>query len=295
MSSGKDGFIPAPPTGLQCLKMSPAEAEAGLRLSRHANWNQTLADWRFLLRYGMGTGFRTEDGTWVASMVALPIGPHFGWISMVLTDADWRRRGLARHLMSVGMQRLREQGLVPALDATPAGQCVYEALGFEGRASMGRWRVVAGADGKADNSIRAVKKADLPALSDWDAPRSGCRRESVLQHLYQSRPDRAFMAEDANGCIHGYIMGRSGIRHTHIGPLVADAPGVAAALLQQAIPGISGDAVYLDAFSSQLPFLEQAVGGAWSMERPFTRMVLGQCDSPGRSESLYLAAGPELG
>lgn len=294
MSPDKDGFMPATPAGLQCLEMTPAESEAGLRLSRLANWNQTLADWRFLLSYGSGIGFRTDDGTWVASMLALPIGPQFGWISMVLTDPDWRRRGLAKHLMSVGIRHLTERGLVPALDATPDGQRVYEGLGFAGRVSMGRWRVEAGAGGNPGAGIRPVETGDLPALSDWDAGRSGCRREAILEHLHQSRPDLALMAEDGDSGISGYILARAGIRHTHIGPLVADTPAVAAGLLQAAL-GLAGEAAYVDAFADHQPILEQAAGGTWTLERPFTRMVLGESAGPGRTECLYLAAGPELG
>ena len=281
-------------SGLQCLEMTSGEAQDGLRLSRLANWNQTRTDWEFMLRFGMGAGFRTEEGVWVSSMIALPMGPTFGWISMVLTDPDWRRRGLARHLMGVGINRLQERGLVPALDATPDGEKVYRALGFEARVAMGRWKVEDVGDRPGSTGIRPMQEGDAGRVGEWDAARSGCRREAILRYLRTARPDLAFLAEGSDGGISGYVMGRSGDRCTQLGPLVADNPEVAGQLLGSALAA-AGQPVYVDAFTAQQPVLAEAVGGTWSLERPFNRMVLGDVPGPGREACLFLAAGPELG
>ena len=58
---------------------------------------------------------------WVATAIALPYGPHFGWISMVLVTNSWRRRGLATELLRSCIADLVQHALTPALDATTDG------------------------------------------------------------------------------------------------------------------------------------------------------------------------------
>ena len=66
-----------------------------MALSRAANWNQCEADWRMMLRLGRGFGLSTAGGTLVASIVLLPYGDAFAWMSMVLVSPDHRRQGYA--------------------------------------------------------------------------------------------------------------------------------------------------------------------------------------------------------
>jgi len=49
----------------------------------------------------------------------------------VYTNADFRRRGLARELMTAALAWCRENGVdTVILHASPAGRSIYEALGF---------------------------------------------------------------------------------------------------------------------------------------------------------------------
>jgi GNAT superfamily N-acetyltransferase len=284
---------------LELQDMTVEQADDGLRLSQLAGWNQTREDWAFLLLEGKGTGFRTADGLWVATMVTLPVGPKHGWISMVLTDPDYRRRGLAGCLMIVGIERLEQSGLVPALDATPEGEKVYRSLGFTTATGLGRWLVepkkpVSPGTSTVDKGIRLVKMDDLEALEAWDREQSGCERKEILRYLHSSRPDLAILAENSDGKIHGYIMGRDGERATQLGPLVATNPNTARQLLKVALRQAGGP-VYVDAFSANQQLLKIGSGATWTLERSFTRMIPGDIGAPGNASSLFLAAGPELG
>lgn len=284
---------------LQCLEMTPAEADAGLRLSRTARWNQTREDWSFMLRNGTGVGFRTEAGVWVASMIILPLGQEYGWISMVLTDPDWRRRGLAKRLMAIGLERLHKRDLTASLDATPQGETVYRGIGFKGRISLARW-VVEPIGGTVEQNtaneslIRAVRKEDLDRLATWDKGHSGCDRKAVLNHLFASRPELALLKETASGDIAGFIMGRRGERFTQLGPLVALDQNIAMRLLLAALKIVDGP-VYLDAFDKHQPHLGDETGTSWKLERRFSRMIHEGNPAPGNPDMLFLAAGPELG
>jgi ribosomal protein S18 acetylase RimI-like enzyme len=285
--------------GLQRMKITPEAAGDGLRLSRMAKWNQTPEDWAFLLQHGSGLGFQTDDGLLVASMLTLPVGPRHGWISMVLTDPEWRRKGLARDLMQEGMANLEEQGLVPTLDATPAGEQVYRAIGFTGETELARWIVTPGHDGMVEgfaesSGIRPVEGADLERLAAWDTIHSGCERGAMLQYLFSSRSDLAFMEVAVDGALAGFIMGRAGDRRTQLGPLVAVNSETAVRLFAAALAE-EGGPVYVDAFDERQPLLAADAAFKWSCERTFKRMVLGNDPLPGNPPDLYLAAGPELG
>ena len=58
------------------------DLEWALALSEEAGWNQVAADWLLMLR--LGSGFAVRDGgRVVATSLALPYPPAFGWVSMV--------------------------------------------------------------------------------------------------------------------------------------------------------------------------------------------------------------------
>ncbi len=63
---------------------------------------------------------------------------------MVLVDPEYRRRGIATRLLGAAIDYLKNAG-VPSikLDATPAGQPLYEILGFAGEVMIERWQAVA--------------------------------------------------------------------------------------------------------------------------------------------------------
>ena len=128
--------------------MAPTEAVAvlghadiadALLLSDEARWNQTAADWAVFINHGEVFGVRA-GGRLVATAAILPYGGGFGWVSMVLVTADWRRRGLASRLMGRCIAALRTRGCAALLDATPEGALVYGQLGFRSQCGMARWR-----------------------------------------------------------------------------------------------------------------------------------------------------------
>jgi GNAT superfamily N-acetyltransferase len=116
-----------------------ADMADALLLSDEARWNQTAADWAVFIDHGQCFGVR-DGGRLVATAAILPYGGGFGWVSMVLVTADWRRRGLASTLMSRCIAALRARGCAALLDATPEGALVYAQQGFRSQCGMARWR-----------------------------------------------------------------------------------------------------------------------------------------------------------
>src|SRR2546427_4673652 len=132
-----------------------------LALSKSANWNQNEADWRLMLEMGHGWGVSLADGTLAASTLVLPYGSDFAWVSMVLVHPAHRRKGYAAQLLRTAIADLRNRGLTPILDATPAGYEVYRQEGFSDRWGFKRFFLRGRkARGALEGSVRQVRDSD---------------------------------------------------------------------------------------------------------------------------------------
>jgi hypothetical protein len=206
---------------------------------------------------------------------------------MVLVDPACRGRGLATRQMQRAVEDLEAEGLVPLLDATPAGREVYRRIGFRDTWTMRRWRVPCGT---ATGVARPIEEGDWPTVETLDRAAFGADRGGLLRHLAARLPAAARVSDD------GFSLGRDGRTADQIGPVVAADEAAAIALIGAALAALpSGRAAYIDVLDRcgmVAGWLEQ-LGAA--VERPYTRMVYGRdagFDDPGL---LVAAAGPELG
>lgn len=264
-------------------------------LVREAGWNQTEADWRIFL--DLGTVYAVRDqGRVIATAAALPYGGRFGWISMVLIAGEYRRRGLATRLMERCIEGLTAAGLVPILDATPAGRAVYSGLGFEDSWPFQRLllKEVAKLPPSA-SALRAepVMDNDWQALCAYDAKYFGADRSAVLSRLRGRLPQAEALVR-RGGEIAGFLLGRTGRRAAQIGPLVADDAEAAAALFDHAISSVAAP-VYIDVMDDKHRLLAQLAGAGFVHERPYTRMMLRRSESFQDLPRTFAVAGPELG
>jgi GNAT superfamily N-acetyltransferase len=248
-----------------------------LLLSGEAGWNQNAADWAVFFRHGTVLGFSIGDRL-LATAAALPYGDHFGWISMVLVTAEWRRQGIATQLVAACTSLLRDAGRAAVLDASPAGTAIYAALGFVPLGTMERWEGRGG-----DEGVAAPASPDL-AL---DQLAFGADRRFLFQDFLARPGSLAFRSP------HGFAILRYGASACQIGPIVAPA-SEAHALAADAIRVASGRVVLdvLDAGSVLIPAL---IARGFRLQRPFTRMALGLAALPGDPAQMMAAAGPEFG
>ena len=286
------------PAGVRAAPLAAADLDGAVLLSAEAGWNQVAADWRLFLELGAPIGLKRADGRLIATASTLPYGGRFGWISMVLVTAEHRRQGLATWLLRHCIDSLRAQGLVPGLDATPAGRTVYLGLGFRDCWSMKRLvcraapaPMVAPPPGV---TLRAIRDADRPALAAYDRDVFGADRARLLAHLAGRLPGAALIAE-RDGRIVGFVNGRDGRVMNQLGPLVAEDEPIARALLARGLAALAPSPVAID-----LADRHQALGGwlaglGFAAERPLTRMVLGRDAAFDDPAWLFAVAGPELG
>ncbi len=282
-------------TGLLEAALSPDDAEAVLPLSVEAGWNQNVADWRFMLQHGSGIGVRDAAGNWVASALALPLGPRFFWLSMVLVTQAQRRQGLGTRLLRRCLEDVKARGAAAGLDATELGRPVYLPLGFRDLYRISRWsiaRVGTAPPLLAAVSVRPATPEDDARIAAFDAPRSAMQRGYILAHLRARRPDLAWLAE-RDRAVAGYVVGREGRAATSVGPIVADDEAIALALAGRALGAASGP------FLMDVPDSHRALS-AWLRDagatapRGFMRMLHGEAPGLENDRHIFALAGAEL-
>ena len=283
------------PAGVSVRSLTGADLGGALALSAEARWNQVSADWRLFLEFGTPICL-TRNGKLIATAATLPYAPRFAWISMVLVTAVERRQGLARWLLRHCVEDLVGRGLIPALDATPAGRAVYLGLGFQDTWNMHRLVGRSGefAGGDYDGiTVRRLQESDWPQLLSLDKGVFGADRGVLLRSLAQRLPQASLVAL-RHGQIIGFTLGRDGRVMTQLGPLTAADNDTAITLVAAALSAISGP-VAIDVPDRHAALSEWLAKRGFSGERPLTRMVYQTASSFDDSARLFAIAGPELG
>ena len=277
--------------------LTSADIDGALGLVLESGWNQVAADWQLFLSHGHALKVPASDGGIAATAATLPYSSGFAWISMVLVRGDHRRRGIATDLLNECVDRVRAAGLVPVLDATPAGREVYRQLGFEDGWPITRWRrqarAMLPAAGVEGTTVRALTEADWPQIAQLDREAFGADRQWLLRRLADRSRGFACVAEE-QGKVRGYLLGRDGRVATQAGPIVADCEQAARALLAYAVARIEGQ-VIVDALDRHASFAQLLAAAGFTVERGYTRMALGAPASSGDPARVVAIAGPELG
>ena len=268
------------------VRLGAEDTLSGLALSTEAHWNQNEADWRFFLNEGIVFGVHDHDDRLIASAALLPYASGNAWISMVLVTQNWRRQGLATKLIDRCLEVAAKSDLTTWLDATPAGAAVYGPLGFRPILELRRLRLENFAPMKTETPELSLA-CDLTQFSTSDSRAMGFDRSALLTEL-GGRPGSRLLSND-----HVMALVRDGRKARHIGPLFADDPNQALAMVR-AIAQSETRPLLIDTVSSQAEFLQGLTGSGWNIERPFQRMRFGRSTAK-PAELPFAVAGPEYG
>lgn len=247
-----------------------------------AGWNQTDRDWERLLAHEPeGCFLATVDGAPAGTATTTTHADEVGWIGMVLVHPGFRKRGVATNLLVGCIEYLERKVRCIKLDATPAGQPVYERLGFIEESHLARW------EGLAPRSIPdpSPNTSALPLSLDREA--FGANRGAYLIQL--ARDSEAILRED------GFAFLRRGSRANYLGPVVARTPELGRELALSALATRPGTPVYWDIPEGNEPAKTLARDIGFTPQRPLVRMRLGERGFEG-SDCLQWAIGaPETG
>lgn len=256
------------------VRLSEDSLLHGLRLSRLAGWNQTLADWHTFLDAGQLFATTTKEGTIIATIGLLPLGKT-AWISLVLVDPDHRGQGIASRMMRWAIECCTQHQWIPMLDATEAGARVYKPLGFTGSVTLHRCRLSLsdGSDTSPARSIRLLTSSDLKDVQRLEGTTSPVDREGLYRHWLDSSFVSAWGLY-ANEEPEAVLFLRKGDRLTQVGPLLAESPGKAHDLLAIVAKNIAAPFL-MDLTQSGLDLIKSSADFSLSQERSFLRMQRG--------------------
>lgn len=264
---------------LRPVELTASDIPRAADLSAETGWNQTAADWALFIEHGKVFGLMAQERL-VASAAVLPYGTDFGWVSMVIVTAAWRRRGLARRLTEACIRALRSAGRAALLDATPEAACLYAALGFVSLCTMQRWAGTGRDRGTQEHTGIDPRRRDTDTF--------GANRGFLLAD-FLARPGAAVVARPG-----AFALLRRGRLATQIGPLVAETGASAQHVLHDAIDAASGP-VIIDVLQAGTGLAPQLQAAGFVPRRDFLRMALDRDTLPGKPAALLAAAGPEFG
>ncbi|HKQ51939.1 MAG TPA: GNAT family N-acetyltransferase [Pyrinomonadaceae bacterium] len=274
--------------------LSERDLGEAMRLKKLARWNQTLWDWRRLVRLEPAGCFCANLGRrLVGTTTTTTYGDELAWVGMVLVDPEYRRRGVATRLMETALSYLEGRVAAVKLDATPEGRPVYERFGFQVESLVERW---AGAvDGAAwDNRCGTFEPLPHDELLALDREAFGADRSRLIESLMAGIciPPSASVTD---GRLSGYAFARQGSDAFYVGPLVTADARQAATLLDGQLSQLAGSRIYVDLNTNFERGAQILAARGFTKQRDLFRMSRGATNGAASSAAVFAIAGPEVG
>ena len=293
--------LPRPQGSVVIRPMRPHDIVAGMRLKALAGWNQVEEDWRFFLDHRPeGCFVAVHEDVAIGTVATVTYEPSLAWISMLLVDPVHRGRGTGARLMQAAIASLDSYTTI-MLDATPAGRALYERLGFREQSHLLRLATdcllpTAEPLPPSTQPLELFQADDaLDQMVMLDRAVFGADRSPLLRALARRAPEAAWVIA-CQGRVTGFCLGRDGARFQQLGPVAAETDQEAIALCRAALSAWSGQAVVVDVPASQERFLDWLRGAGFDVQRPFTRMALGEpLARPEVPAQQFAICGPEFG
>jgi RimJ/RimL family protein N-acetyltransferase len=278
--------------------MTTQDVGLGLELCKLAGWNQTADDWLNLILCAPDGCFVAEwEGKPAGTVTTTSYGTDVAWIGMMLVHPAQRRQGIGKALMNRALEHLRSQPVCCIkLDATPAGQPLYEKLGFKPEWTFQRWQhaKLATVECNPRFKVRRWLAADFTSLQQLDRLAFGAGRFVLLRRMLDL-VSREVVGASAAGRVNSYGFVRKGRLALYLGPIVGESLPAAAPVIKSLLAPLEGRAVFWDIPDAQTGAIELAKSFGFEPVRQLTRMCLGKNHCPGDPRMIFAIAGPEVG
>jgi ribosomal protein S18 acetylase RimI-like enzyme len=273
------------------------DLDQAMSLSIAEGWNQTEKDWRFFLENPLNICLVAEHDNKVAgTATALCYSNKVAWIGMVLVDKNLRGQGAGKMLLTNIIAALKHIESIK-LDATPAGQPLYQNLGFIEEHKIYRMTSTCHDNfilNETENEPVHINRENLSDIIELDKGIFGTDRSNLLQTLLQNYPRKAFLLK-RTGKLDGFIMGRDGARFNYTGPVFAHSSDSAKILIAKALESLKNQPVALDVLEDKEDLINWLESIGFVNQRYFVRMYLKSNPYAGIVKKQYLISGPELG
>jgi GNAT superfamily N-acetyltransferase len=269
-----------------------------IRLSNAERWNQTEKDWKLLVGNPENICLSASDGEKViGTATAINYDNDVAWIGMMLVDREYRGRGVSKLLLSGLFEQLKSCRSLK-LDATPAGQPVYQKFGFKDEYLIHRMtappvslKALPFDDG---HSMEQVQPNNIPEVIEYDKQVFGANRRQLIEFLIENDQENAWVIRQ-NGKISGLALVRKGTRFYQIGPVFASGTEDAKKLIAKSLEGLVGQPLVIDILNDKKELMDWLIILGFSQQRPFVRMYQNENPFPGMPENQFLICGPEFG
>ena len=259
--------------------------EGALKLSQEMSWPYLLKDWEFALQLGRGFVV-TSAGAVVGTALWWPYGDTHASAGMIIVSKAVQGRGYGARLMDALLAAARPR--IITLNSTIEGMALYQRRGFVPIGVIHQHHGIPRERHEAPGPcfVRAMAPSDLAAIVGLDHEATGWTRREMLNRLMEVGDGYVLLRD---GIPRGYAISRLFGRGHVIGPVVAESPTDARALIEAALALLGSVFVRVDtSTTSQLGEWLEGIG--LQQVSDATTMVLGtQMPSTGPARTFALA------
>ena len=218
--------------------MTRDDLDRALGWAQEEGWNPGLED-AAVFHAADPTGFFMGylDDEPVSSISVVKYGESFAFLGLYIVRPAFRGRGFGKAIWDAGIASAGRRTI--GLDGVVAQQDNYKQSGFVLAHRSARWGGTLDGEVARSSFVRPIEESDFAAVLANDAAIFPARRDAFLKTWLGSNARRTEgFFED--GVLRGYGTVRRCVEGAKIGPLFADSPAVAEALIAKlgaAAPG----------------------------------------------------------
>ncbi|WBL81567.1 GNAT family N-acetyltransferase [Bradyrhizobium xenonodulans] len=239
------------------LPFSRAHLEGALKLSQEMSWPYRIEDWDVALQ--LGHGFVLERaGTVIGTAAWWPYGETHASVGMIIVAKAAQGRGYGARLMDALLASARPRTI--SLNSTAEGITLYRRRGFLPTGIIHQHHGIPRQSHETPRSglVRPMAASEFEAIARLDRTATGLERRQLLNRLFDSGDGYVLLRD---GMLRGYAISRLFGRGHVIGPVVAESPTDARALIEFAIAQLGPVFVRIDTpASSQLGEWLESIG-----------------------------------
>jgi len=226
-------------------RMCREEIGTAVEWAGREGWNPGRFDaGRFFAADPEGFFIGELDGSVISMISLVRYGTAFAFLGFYIVAREYRGFGFG---LRIWQEACRAAGTrIIGLDGVMAQQENYRKSGFAFQYSHIRFRGVAAEAARTATRIRMEPLAAIPfnALAAYDAAHFGADRKAFLAGWIKQPGSRGVAVRNASGKPAGYGVIRPAARGWRIGPLFAETPELADALLRELVRELPPETEY---------------------------------------------------
>jgi GNAT superfamily N-acetyltransferase len=224
------------------VPFTKAHLEGALKLSQEMSWPYRIEDWDLALQ--LGDGFVLQRaGAVIGTAAWWAYGETHASAGMIIVAKSAQGRGYGARLMDALLAAAHRRTIV--LNSTTEGLALYRRRGFVPIGVIHQHQGIPKQRHEAPQPclVRAMAPSDFEAIIRLDWQATGWARRPLLHRLVQIGDSYVFLRD---GIPRGYAVSRLFGRGHVIGPVVAESPTDARALIEAALARLGRAFVRID-------------------------------------------------